>query len=111
MKRTSLYIFEEILHRECLEEALEYSGIYLCDYINDDEIECCDECAECENECLLVSHIKDKDVRKHIKRKDEDIEYPCIVCVSDSYYKDERITICSISDAKEYTKYGYDNVF
>ena len=81
----------------------------MCDYIDDKEIQCCNECAECENECLLVLHIKDKDVRKHIKRKNEDIEYPCIVCIADSYYKDERITICSISDAKEHTKFGYDN--
>lgn len=57
---------------------------------------------------MLVSHIEDKDIIKHIKRKDEDIEYPCVVCVADSYYKDERIAICSIADAKESTKYGYD---
>jgi len=83
----------------------------LCDYIDDEEIQCCDECAKCRNKCLLVSHIKDKDIRKHIKQEDEDIEYPCIVCVGDSYYKDERITICSISDAKERTRYGYDKGF
>lgn len=106
-----MYIFKEVLNNECLEDALDYSGIYLCDYINDKEIECCDECAECENKCLLVSHIEDKDVRKHIKQKYEDVEYPCIVCVTDSNYRDERITICSISDAKEHTKYGYDNGF
>ncbi len=53
----------------------------------------------------------DKDVRKHIKRKNEDIEYPCIVCVADSYYKNERITICSIADVKECTKYGYDKFY
>lgn len=111
MKRISLYIFEEILNRECLEKAMEYSRIYLCDYINNEEIECCDECAECKNKCLFISHIKDKDVRKHIKLKDEDIEYPCIVCFANTYYKDEQITICSISDAKEYTKYGYNNDF
>lgn len=107
----SLYIFKQLLDQECLEEALECSGIYLCDYINDEEIESCDECAECENECLLVSHINDIDVRKHINRKDEDTEFPCIVCFANTYYKNERITICSISEAKECTEYGYIDGF
>ena len=106
MKRVAIHIFKEILDKDCLEEALRYSGIYLCDYINDEEIECCDECAECENGCLLISHIDDRDVRKHIKWKYEDTNYPCIVCFADTYYRDERITICSISDAKNNTKYG-----
>lgn len=108
MKHVAIYIFKEILEQKCLEEALKYSGIFLCDYINNEEIECCDEC---ENECLLISHMNDKDVIKHIGYKNEDIEYPCIVCFADTYYKDEMITICSISDAKEYTKYGYENKF
>lgn len=115
LKRVCLYIFHDELNNSCAENAIELSGIRCCDYRNNDEEECyIDSCQQClydydDDICLLADHLEDKDARKHILLKHEDIEYPCIVAVTDAYYKDERMLICPISDAKANTKYGYEN--
>ena len=105
MKRVAIHLLKDGINYYSFETGLDNSRIYSCDFVSD-EIECCEEC-ELEK-CLLVEHIEDKDIRKHIQLCENDSNYPCIVCVADTYATDERITICSIADAKDNTKYGYE---
>lgn len=103
MKRVAIYLFQSGVDCTCVEDGITDAGLYSCDY-KPEEIECCEEC---EDECLLYEHLEDRNVHKHIELLDSEVEYPCIVCVADTYYNDERITVCSVQEAKENTKYGY----
>ena len=105
MKRVAIHIFSnETLYGNVEQQILD-AGIYSCDYRPED-VECCQDC-ECEEGCLLYEHLEDKNVHKHIELMDGEIEYPCIVCVADTHYEDEKVTIISVAEAKESTKYGY----
>ena len=105
MKRVAIHLFRKGLANTCFEDAINYSGIYCCDY-KPSEIECCEECDL--DECLLVEHLNNKNIHSYIRLENEGIDYPCLVCVADTLYEDERITICSIQQAKENTKYGIE---
>ena len=97
MKRAAIHIFSNPNNYD-LEESINNAHLYSCDYKPDD-IECC---AECELEyCLLCDHLSDKNAYKHVEVR-QDIDYPCIVCVTD-----KEATICSLAEAKDNTKYGY----
>lgn len=100
MKRVAIHIFSNPNYE--LDESIDKSHLYSCDYKPED-IECCEEC-ELEF-CLLHNHLSDKNVHKHIEVY-QDIDYPCIVCVTDSDLRDESVTICSVTEAKDNTKYG-----
>ena len=112
MKRVAIHIFTHKFNNAGAEDALADSGICVCDYINkkisddEEEIYDCYECADREDECVLCDHLKDKDVFKHIEIYNTEVEYPCVVCIADTYYPDEKFTICSVTKAKENTKYG-----
>lgn len=101
MKRVAIHIFKS--GNGSFENDMNASGIYCCDY-KTEEFECCEDC-EIE-ECLLYEHLDEKNVHKHIELLSSDVEYPCIVCVTDTFYEDEKITTCSVAEAKENTKYG-----
>ena len=105
MKRVVIHLFRKELDNTCFEDAISYSGIYCCD-CKPSEIECCEECDL--DECLLVNCLNNKNIHNHITLGNKEIYYPCVVCVSDTYYEDERITICSVQQAKENTKYGIE---
>ena len=104
MKRVAIYLFQSEVKYNGIEDGIMDSRIYCCDY-KSEEAECCDDC---EDECLLYDHLEDKNIHKHIELLDSEVEYPCIVCVADTYYNDEKITICSVQEAKENTKYGFE---
>lgn len=102
MKRIAIYLFQDGCNYSCVEDGISDAGIYGCNY-KPEEIECCEDYNL--DKCLLTEHLKDKNVHKHIELINNEIEYPCIVCVADTYYNDEKITICSVQKAKENTKY------
>lgn len=103
MKRVAIHIFQYEYQNSGADDALQKSCICGCDYANMG-------CNECELDgCLLCDKLDKKDVHKHIDidmYTNDDIEYPCVVCVADTYDSSEKVTVCSISDAKENTKYG-----
>ena len=103
MKRVAVHLFAKELQDTCIEDATRYAGIYACDY-KPEEIECCEECDL--EKCFLIEYLDKKNIHNHITLENEDIDYPCIVCAADTHYEDERITICSVNNAKENTKYG-----
>lgn len=112
MKRVAIHIFEDKVNNVSVDEGISDSYIYSCDYVSNKvtkdgyKIESCVDCCNEEFDCVLCEHLKDKNVHKHIELCDVDAEYPFIVCVADTYYPDESITICSVKEAKENTKYG-----
>lgn len=101
-KRVVIHIFKNENYE--LDECIEMSKIICCNY-KPEEINSCQECEL--DSCLLYEHLEESNVHKHIDVC-QDIEYPCVVCIADTYYKDERIAICSIADAKLNTKYGFE---
>lgn len=104
MKRVAIHIFGNRLYGS-IEEHLMEAGIYSCDYKSEDA-ECCMDCEH--EECMLCKRVYngDTNVYKHIEL-DGEVDYPCIVCVADTYERDERITIVPVAEAKDATKYGY----
>lgn len=104
MKRVAIHIFEKEINNSSFEDGIDNSGIYCCDY-KSEEIECCQDCNL--EECLLCKHLEDKNVHKHIELMDKYLNYPYVVCVADTYHKKDSITVCSIADAKDNTKYGF----
>lgn len=102
IKRVAMHIFQSDVINRSFEESRHYANICVCDFAPIDT-----SCNKCELEkCLLIKHMEDKDVYKHISLFDDRITYPCIVCMADTHYNDEKVTICSIAQAKENTKYG-----
>lgn len=98
-KRVVIHIFKNDNYEP--EECIELSKICACKY-KPEETESCHECDL--DMCLLYEHLNDKDVRKQIVVPD-DIPYPCIICITESDFLDERVTICSVEEAKNNTKY------
>lgn len=67
-------------------------------------------CYECECEyCRLYEDILDNLNHQNILSNiltEEDIQYPSIMVIADTYDSNEKITIIKVEEAKENTKYG-----
>ena len=86
---------------------LQEIGIFGCNYDKNNIEDWEDSCDGCEvEECVLLEHIEDKDVLEHFKTFDEDTEFPAILVFADTYFNDEKVTLISVKEAKENTKYG-----
>lgn len=78
--------------------------IYGCDCLNAE-----DGCSYCEaDDCLLIEHLNDKDITEHIELWGEDMDFPAILVLADTYCRDEKFTLTTIRNAKENTRYGYN---
>lgn len=86
-------------------------GICGCNYKLDEEgdryWDCCDKSCETDA-CCFMQHKNDVDVANHIAIEEIKVEFPFIFVLADAYSRDERVTLVSVKEAKENTKYGYD---
>lgn len=85
-------------------DRLEDIGIYGCSYYEGGR---CDD-YECEG-CILFEHLEDKNVKENIDIDEENLIFPAILVIADTYYKEENFTLIPVSEAKENTKYGECN--
>lgn len=108
LKRVMTHIFKETYGYYGIEDALIEAKISRCGYVEDTDIE---NCMACELEdCMLCRHFNDKNLHNSIYLHDDLINntyFPCIVSFADTFDKNEKLTICSLSDAKNNTKYGF----
>lgn len=85
-------------------------GIYGCNYNLDEDGDCYWGCCEdgCDSDvCGFISHRKDKDITDHITVKEVEVDFPLIFVLADAYFHNERVTMVSVKEAKENTKYGH----
>lgn len=55
----------------------------------------------------MYLHCEDKNVPNHIYLNNKDnLEFPAILVIADTYCNDERITLIPTYEAKDNTKYG-----
>lgn len=100
-----------ISERDYSPDEFEELNIYSCDYKKHHELDVlewddvCDNCNA--NECELIKHIEDKDVANHFDIIGQsDIDYPSILVLADTNDPHENITLISVREAKENTRYG-----
>lgn len=85
-------------------EDLQNMKIYGCNYQEEE-----DGCLFCEmEECFLLSHLEDKDITEHVIISELNVSFPLILVLADTFYKDEKLTLISVQEAKKNTKYGYN---
>lgn len=86
-------------------------GICGCNYKLDDNgeyyLDCCDDGCETDA-CCFILHKADKDIADHIAVSEVKVEFPFILVLADAYSRDERVTMISVKEAKDNTKYGYN---
>lgn len=92
-----------IRERNIAPDELQDIGIYGCNY---QDME--DGCSYCEtDDCFLMQHLEDKDITEHFDIYETETEFPAILVIADTHY-DEKITLVSVREIKENTKYGYN---
>lgn len=67
----------------------------------------CDESCETDA-CCFIQHKYDKNIADHIAINEVRVEFPLILVLADVYSRDERVTMISVKEAKDNTKYGYN---
>lgn len=93
-----------VREKDLAPDEIQHIGISGCDHQTTEE-----GCSYCEtDDCFLMQHLEDKDITEHFDIYETETEFPAILVIADMHYDDEKITLVSVREIKENTKYGYN---